>query len=109
MVNVKFSTQQGKFVGVECIGHCDYVEDGEDIVCAALSSVVQTAVLGLMSVVGINIGYETNAETGYLKAILPKTLSKSDAHDADVILRTAYLGVSDLHETFSDYISLEVE
>ena len=58
-----------------------------------------------MSVVGINVGYETDADTGYLKAILPK----SDAHDADVILRTAYLGVSDLHETFSDYISLEVE
>ena len=109
MVNVKFSTSEGKFVGVECAGHCDYVAEGEDIVCAALSSVIQTAVLGLMGVVGINVGYETDADTGYLKAILPKSLSKSDAHDADVILRTAYLGVSDLHETFSDYISLEVE
>ncbi|MCM1306036.1 MAG: ribosomal-processing cysteine protease Prp [Bacteroides sp.] len=109
MVNVKFSTQDGKFVGVECIGHCEYACEGEDVVCAALSSVVQTAVLGLMSVVGINVAYETNAETGYLKAVLPKSLTKADAHDADVILRTAYVGVSDLHETFSDYISLEVE
>lgn len=109
MVNVKFSTSDGRFVGVECLGHCDYAEEGEDIVCAALSSVVQTAVLGLMSVVGINVGYETDDKTGYLKAVLPKSLSKSDAHDADVILRTAYVGVSDLHENFSDYISLEVE
>ncbi|MDE7373564.1 MAG: ribosomal-processing cysteine protease Prp, partial [Clostridia bacterium] len=45
MVNGKFSTQNGKFVGVECIGHCEYAEEGGDIVCAALSSVVQTAVL----------------------------------------------------------------
>lgn len=109
MVNVKFSTQNGMFVGVECTGHCEYADQGEDIVCAALSSVIQTAVLGLMRVVGVNIGYETDEKTGYLKAILPKTLKKSDAHDADVILRTAYLGVSDLHETFSDYITLEVE
>ena len=109
MVNVKFSTKNGKFVGVECIGHCEYAEEGGDIVCAALSSVIQTAVLGLMRVVGIDIGYETNAETGYLKAILPKSLSGSDEHDADVILRTAYLGASDLYENFSDYISLEVE
>lgn len=109
MVKVKFSTSQGLFVGVECLGHCEYAEQGEDVVCAALSSVVQTAVLGLMSVVGINVGYETDAETGYLKAVLPKSLKKSDAHDADIILRTAYLGVSDLYETFSDYISLEVE
>ena len=109
MVNVKFLSRQGLFVGVECLGHCEYAEEGEDIVCAALSSVIQTAVLGIMRVIGINIGYETEEKTGYLKAILPKTLKKSDAHDADIILRTAYLGVSDLHETFSDYISLEVE
>lgn len=109
MVNVKFSTSEGKFVGVECTGHCGYAEEGEDIVCSALSSVIQTAVLGIIRVVGINIGYETDEQTGYLKAILPKTIGKSDARDADLILRTAYLGVSDLHETFSDYISLEVE
>lgn len=109
MVKVKFSTSNGLFVGVECLGHCGYADEGEDIVCAALSSVVQTAVLGLMSVVGINVDFETDAETGYLKAVLPKTLKKTDAHDADIILRTAYVGVSDLYETFSDYISLEVE
>lgn len=109
MVKVKFSTSEGKFVGVECLGHSGYAEEGEDIVCAALSSIVQTAVLGLMGVVGINIGYETDEEKGYLKAILPKTMTKADEHDADVILRTAYLGVSDLYETFSDFISLEVE
>lgn len=109
MVNVKFSTVDGKFVGVECAGHCEYADEGEDVVCAALSSVVQTAVLGIMRILGINIGYETDEESGYLKAILPKSMTKADAHDADLILRTAYLGVSDLHETFSDFISLEVE
>ncbi len=109
MVKVKFSTSEGKFVGVECLGHSGYAEEGEDIVCAALSSVIQTAVLGIIRVIGINIGYETEEDSGYLKAILPKTISKSDLHDADLILRTAYLGVSDLYETFSDFISLEVE
>ncbi len=109
MTKVKFSTQNGKFVGVECDGHCDYACEGEDIVCAALSSVVQTAVLGIMQIIGLNIGYETDAERGYLKAVLPKNMTARQAQDADLILRTAYLGVSDLYETFSDFISLEVE
>lgn len=109
MVKVKFSKQDDMFVGVECSGHCEYAEEGADIVCAALSSVVQTAVLGIMHIVGVNIAYEVDAQDGYLYAMLPKQLSKSQAHDADVILRTAYLGASDLYENFSDFISLEVE
>ena len=41
--------------------------------------------------------------------MLPKSMTSSQAHDADVILRTAYLGASDLYENFSDFITLEVE
>ncbi len=109
MTKVRFQKIDGKFVGVECSGHCEYAEEGEDIVCASLSSIVQTAVLGIMNIVGVNIGYEVDDRKGYLKVILPKELSDQQAHDADVILKTAYLGVSDLYENFSDFISLEVE
>lgn len=109
MTKVKFSRKNGRFVAVECSGHSDYAEHGMDIVCAALSSVIQTAVLGLMQVAGIGVGYEVDEEKGYLKATLPKDVSPTQAHDADVILKTAYLGASDLYEQFSDYINVEVE
>jgi len=109
MTVVKFSKRDDKFVGVECSGHTDYADEGSDIVCAALSSIIQTAVLGIMGIVGVNIAYETRAEEGYLYAMLPKEMTKEQEHDADVILRTAYLGASDLYETFSDFITLEVE
>ncbi len=109
MVKVVFKVIDGKFVGVECDGHAEYADEGEDIVCAALSSVVQTAVLGVMRIVGVNIGYEVDDKRGYLKAILPRDITDSDLHDADVIFKTAYLGVSDLYENYSDFISLEVK
>ena len=109
MTKVKFSRQNGKFVAVECEGHSDYAEHGMDIVCAALSSVVQTAVLGLMQVAGISVGYEIDEDRGYLKAVLPDKVTDKQAHDADIILKTAYLGASDLYEQFSDYINVEVE
>ena len=109
MTRVKFSRRNGKFVAVECDGHSDYAEHGMDIVCAALSSVVQTAVLGLMQVAGIGVDYTVDEERGYLKATLPTNVTEKQAHDADVILKTAYLGASDLYEQFSDYINVEVE
>lgn len=109
MTKVRFFRNNGKFVGVECEGHTGYAEEGSDIVCAALSSVVQTAVLGLMQAAGINVDYNVDNEKGYLKALVPATVSDRQSHDADLILKTAYLGASDLYETFSDFISLEVE
>ena len=109
MTSVEFRTEDGKFVGVTCSGHSDYAEEGSDIVCAAVSSVVQTAVLGLMQKAGIPVVYEVNERDAYLSALLPDKLTERQAHDADVILATACLGVSDLYEQYSDFIHLEVK
>lgn len=109
MTQIKFFRKNGKLVGVEANGHTGYAEEGEDIVCAAASSIIQTAVLGLMQLLGIAVEFETDANKGYLKAILPSKITAEQSHDADIILRTAYLGVSDLYEEYSDYINLEVE
>lgn len=109
MTTVKFGKSDNRIVSVECDGHTGYGVEGEDIVCAALSSIVQTAVLGLMRVAGINVEYTVRQEEGYLKAVLPKNLSERQTYDADVILSTLLLGVSDLYEGFSDFINLEVK
>lgn len=109
MTDIKFFRKNGKLVGVEANGHTGYAEEGEDIVCAAASSIIQTAVLGLMQLLGIAVDFKTDAIKGYLKATLPEVITADQAHDADIILRTAYLGVSDLYEEYSDYINLEVE
>ena len=109
MTTVRCGTRDGAFSGVTCKGHTGYAEEGEDIVCAAVSSVIQTAVLGLMQLVGVAVDYKVDEKEGYLSAMLPEKLTEAQRHDADLILRTAYLGVSDLYEGFSDFIDLEVE
>ena len=53
--------------------------------------------------------YKVDEKEGFLSAALPEKLTAAQRHDSDLILRTAYLGVSDLYEGFSDFINLEVE
>jgi Predicted ribosomal protein len=108
MTSVKVVKKENKVISVECIGHTGYAEEGEDIVCAALSSIVQTAALGLLQVAGISAELEINEEKGYFKMVLPKKLSETERHDADVLLDTLLLGVADLNQGFSDFIELEV-
>ena len=92
MTKVRIQKHNGSIVSVECDGHTGYGVEGEDIVCSALSSIVQTAALGLMQVAGIDLDYEVREEDGYLKFTLPP-LSKERRRDADMILNTLYLGI----------------
>jgi uncharacterized protein YsxB (DUF464 family) len=91
------------------LGHTKAAEKGEDIVCAGLSSVVQTALLGLMQVAGIQARFTRDDEEGILIVKLPDILEAGERHDADMILETMLCGVSDLADGFSKYIKLEVK
>ncbi len=108
MTTVSVRKVNGRIVEIECDGHTGYGVQGEDIVCAAVSSIVQTAVLGILSVAGINANYEVNEEKGYLKLTLPKSMTATQMHDAEVILKTLMCGIADLHEGYSDFVELEV-
>ncbi len=109
MTNVKITKKNNHILEVECDGHTSYGAEGEDIVCAALSSVVQTAALGLMSVAGVDINFKRDEKRGYLMFSVPEKLEEKQQIECDAILNTMLLGVGDLYEGFSDYIQLEVK
>ena len=109
MTQVQITRKNHKIVKVVCDGHTDCGEEGEDVVCAALSSVVQTAVLGLMQVAAIPVKYKTDAKRGFLECTLPNDLSQIDRNNADMILETMFLGVADLTTEYGKFIKLEVK
>ncbi|MBQ7579304.1 MAG: ribosomal-processing cysteine protease Prp [Clostridia bacterium] len=108
MTKVKIVKQNNKIKEVECDGHTGYGVYGEDIVCASLSSVVQTALLGLLVVAGINVDVSRLDERGYLKFTISDNLSGDQEIKANAILDTMLCGISDLVEGYSDFIELEV-
>ena len=109
MTNVTIERKNGSIQRIVCDGHTNYGEAGEDIVCSALSSIVQSALMGVLIVAGVNAKFDRDDKRGYLMMELPDELSKEQRHDADVILNTMQLGISDLNEGFSDYIEVEVK
>lgn len=106
MTKVVITKKGGHILKVSALGHTDFAADGEDIVCAALSSVMQTALLGLLTVAGINVEYKRDDEEGELEFTLPP-LDEKDRYAADIILNTMAAGINDLHESFSKYIKVK--
>lgn len=109
MTSVTITKHYGDIAKVVCNGHTNYGVKGEDIVCSALSSIVQTAVLGLFTVAGIDLNLTRQEEKGFLSFEIPKDITAQQKHDVKVILDTMLCGICDLREGFSDFIELEVK
>ena len=108
MTEIRIWKTHGSVTKVECKGHAGYAEEGEDIVCAGISSIVQTALLGLLTVAKIDVAFHRDEKNGILTFSLKGDLSEEKRHDADVILNTMVCGLSDFYTEYSDYMNLEV-
>lgn len=109
MTHVEVFKKNNHIYKVVCDGHTNYGVAGEDIVCASLSSIVQTAVLGLMCVVSADVDLDRDEERGFLSMTIVEELSGDRLLQADAILDTMLCGISDLYNGFSDFIDLEVK
>lgn len=103
MTTVAFFYEDGKIVRVCADGHSGYGSEGDDIVCAAVSTLVQTAYLALKDI-GVETVY-TRSDGRFEFSIdcQPKL-----RRDADVILRAIEVGLRDLQSGYPQHIKLEV-
>ena len=103
MIDIKFFKKQQAIVKFTMDGHAHFSE-GDDIVCAAASSAAWMTINGIENVAGITCGYEQG--DGYIFFVLPDDLSKSETHDADILLSSFLMYIKELESQYSDYIKL---
>lgn len=86
-------------------GHSGYAPRGGDIVCAAVSAVVQTAVLGLKATPGIAV--EDHTGDGYLECRISKIESIEAKTRADAIIGAMVLGLKSIEAGHRKYLRVE--
>ena len=95
--------RRGKWIaGFEIRGHSGYAQSGEDIVCAAISAISQTAVLGITEVLGIDAQCDANDEAGSLSLLLPEVGDER----AQAILETMAIGLSNIQQQYPDFLRI---
>ena len=109
MINITVFKKSDVYTRVICEGHTGFGVSGEDIVCSALSSIVQTAALGMLTVACANVEIKRDDKNAYLEIVVPQNLPDSTAHDVQVIFATMMCGIGDLYSEYSDFINLEVK
>ena len=94
MISVEIVTNEyGMITGCRVAGHSGTAERGEDIVCAGVSALTQSALLGIMEHLHRTVNYDI--ASGNLEMQL------NDAPDdfTEAILRTMYMGLAEIAKT----------
>ncbi|NLY53362.1 MAG: ribosomal-processing cysteine protease Prp [Firmicutes bacterium] len=84
-------------------GHSGYAQRGQDIVCAGVSAIVQTTILGLQEVLGVKC--TGNQAEGKLECTLPR-LEQEMQHKTDILLDTMLLGLTAIATSYPKHVRI---
>ncbi|SDK57664.1 ribosomal-processing cysteine protease Prp [Natronincola ferrireducens] len=104
---IKVSVKRNKnndVVEFDISGHAYADEPGKDIVCAAVSMLSQTILLGIYEVLEINVTYDM--KNGYLYCCIPDGLSKEKRHEINILLETMIIGFKNIEKSYYQYIEV---
>lgn len=104
MTSVRIVRAGDRIVSFAVSGHTGYAAHGSDIVCAAVSAVTQTALVGLQQVAGLEPHVVIDDDRGFLSVDL-----RSDAQNdaAQVILATMVAGLRSIVAGNPRYVRIE--
>ncbi len=103
MITVTLFKENGRTVRVRSSGHSGLAEHGNDVLCAAVSALVQTAYLAIAEIES-DVKYDRNAKNAYFEFCVPDGERR---HDIDVIVRAMCVGLKDLSSGYPQNLKLE--
>ena len=98
MVRVTVFRERGIPVGFELAGHADAGAYGEDIVCAGISAITQTALLGITDVLQLDAAIAR--EEGHMRCELSRETAPEDLDKAAVVFNTMIAGLTSLQQGY---------
>jgi uncharacterized protein len=104
MLEVTFHRDaRGRIIGLSARGHADFADHGEDVVCAAVSAILQAAALGLAEYALAEM--ESRKAPGLLE--LRWDDEQSDRESVRAIVATAELAVQQIARRFPKHVRLK--
>ena len=104
MTRCEFFTEDDRITGFSISGHSGYAENGQDIVCAAISAVVTMAEATINDVCGAKAKVRVKDEQARITLTLPTSCDEEESVQA--VLSGMLLTLISLREDYPDYIEV---
>ena len=102
MIRVKVEKSQGSYASFECTGHAGYAEEGEDIVCSAVSALVVTAMNSLEAFT--DEAFSASDRDGHVKAVF----HEKNTPEGRLLMDSLLLGLDGISEEYPKYLKIQI-
>ncbi len=105
MINVVITRDcSGSIKVLSVNGHAGYAEEGQDIICSAVSVTAYTAAGALEDLAGLKNCYIE--KDGHLTIRLPEEMTAEQKTTAGIILETTAIGFKQIELSYGKYVSV---
>ena len=103
MIRIEVRREGGRVTALSAQGHAGDAAAGENIVCAAVSSLMTTAANALESIAGVVPDVRKDDPKALLHITLPEAC---ESRDAQIILRTVLQGLTDISQEYPKLVRI---
>ena len=101
-----FARREGRIYGFVVTGHAGYGEEGEDIVCAAVTSAVRLVEATVNDVMGLCAAVKVNERDASISLRLPGGLAQTAESTCQNLLTGLMVYLAQLHDEYPDHIEV---
>ena len=106
MTTVTFYSEGSRLTGLEMKGHSGYAPQGEDIVCAALTSAIRLTECAVNDVLGLEAAVKVREKDAFLSLKLPNGLGQTNESTCQTLLAALMVHLVQLAEEYPEHISV---
>lgn len=106
MTTVTFRTEGDRILGFEARGHSGFADQGEDIVCAAVTSVIRLVECVVNDVMGLSAAVKVSDSDASISLRLPGSLGQTAESTCQSLLTGLMVYLSELHNEYPDNIEV---
>jgi uncharacterized protein YsxB (DUF464 family) len=112
MTTITFYKSNGIYYGFEEQGHTGYGESGDDVLCAALSSMTMLIINAIEVSYATDVDYQIDDKTTDIRVIVKSALPKYESDEkkqfaASGLMQAYFLQLMDLVEDYYEYLDVK--
>lgn len=107
MIKIETQRQNGRVTYFEIKGHADFSGYGEDVICAAVSSVGQMTINGLIETLKLQKKLKYVEKDGLISCDLKDSeLTDEELEKANILIESMYSYLKAVARSYSDFVKL---
>ena len=96
MIHIRIATKNSRCIQVVSKGHAEYAEEGQDIICAAVSVLMVNTANSIETLT--EDGFTCEEDDGYVAI----AIEEEESEGAHLLMESLRLGLESIRETYGD-------